>query len=73
MKSLDELLDDLAAYVDTSETSCLSLPPDAYFSPELNAPEVRVIFEHSWLCTGREEHAPAPGDYYTIDVMGAPS
>jgi len=72
MKSLDELLDDLAAYVDTPETSCFSLPPDAYLSPELNALEVRAIFEHSWLCVGREEYAPAPGDYYTIDVMGEP-
>ena len=29
MKSLEELLDDLAAYVDTPEASCVSLPPDA--------------------------------------------
>ena len=72
MKSLDELLDDLAAYVDTPETSCLSLPPDAYLSPELNALEVCAIFERSWLCVGREEYAPEPGDYYTIDVMGEP-
>ena len=50
MKSLDELLDDLVAYVDTPETSCFSLPPDAYLSPELNALEVRAIFERSWLC-----------------------
>ena len=72
MKSLDELLDDLAAYVDTPEASCFSLPPDAYLSPELNVLEVRAIFERSWLCVGREEYAPAPGDYYTIDVMGEP-
>ena len=72
MKSLDDLLDDLAAYIDTPETACFSLPPDAYLSPELNALEVRAIFERSWLCVGREEYAPAPGDYYTIDVMGEP-
>lgn len=67
MKSLEELLDDLAAYVDTPEESCVSLPPDAYLSPDLNALEVRAIFERSWLCVGREEYAPAPGDYYTIE------
>ena len=72
MKSLDELLHDLAAYVDTPETSCLSLPPDAYLSPELSALEVRTIFERSWLCVGREEYVPEPGDYYTMDVMGEP-
>ena len=48
------------------------LPPDAYLSPELNELEVRTIFERSWLCVGREEYAPEPGDYYTIDVMGEP-
>ena len=72
MKSLEELLDDLAGYVDTPEESCVSLPPDAYLSPDLYALEVRAIFERSWLCVGREEYAPKPGDYYTIDVMGEP-
>ena len=72
MKSLEELLDDFAAYIDLPETSCFSLPPDAYLSPDLNALEVRAIFERSWLCVGREEYAPEPGDYYTMDVMGEP-
>ena len=72
MKSLEELLDDFAAYVDMPETSCFSLPPDAYLSPDLNTLEVRAIFECSWLCVGREEYAPRPGDYYTMDVMGEP-
>ena len=58
MKSLEELLDDLAAYIEMPETSCFSLPPDAYLLPELNALEVRAIFERSWLCVGREEYAP---------------
>ena len=72
MKRLDELLDDLAHYVDLPEESCLSLTPHAYLSEELAALEVRTIFERSWLCVGREEYAPNPGDYYTIDVMGEP-
>ena len=58
MKSLEELLDDFAAYDDMPETSCFSLPPDAYLSSDLNALEVRAIFERSWLCVGREEYAP---------------
>ena len=72
MKSLEELLDDLAAYVDVPEESCVSLPPDAYLSADLHALEVCAIFERSWLCVGRDEYAPNPGDYYTIDVMGEP-
>ena len=69
---LDELLDELAAYAETPEDSCFSLPPDAYISPELHRLETRAIFERSWLCVGREEYAPEPGDYYTLDVMGEP-
>ena len=72
MKSLDELLDEFGAYIDMPESSCFSLPPDAYLSPDLHALEVRAIFERSWLCVGREEYAPMPGDYYTMDVMGEP-
>ena len=56
MTSLDCLLDELARYVGVPENSCVSLPPDAHLS----------------LCVGREEYAPQPGDYYTIDVMGEP-
>jgi len=72
MMSLDALLDELADYVGKPETSCFSLPPDAYTSPELNALEVREIFEKSWLCVGRDEYVPEPGDYFTIDLMDEP-
>ena len=72
MTSLDELLDELARYVGVPETSCMSLPPDAYLSRDLAALEVATIFERSWLCVGREEYVPRPGDYYTIDVIGEP-
>ena len=72
MAGLDRLLGEIAAYLDTPPEACLSLPPEAYLSPALHALEVRRIFERSWLCVGRSEYVPAPGDYYTIDVMGEP-
>jgi phenylpropionate dioxygenase-like ring-hydroxylating dioxygenase large terminal subunit len=71
-KNLDALLDDLGAYLDLPDTACLSLPREAYLSPELHALEIREIFEKSWLCVGRDEYVPNPGDFYTIDVMGEP-
>lgn len=71
-KSLDTLLDDLGAYLTTPDNACRSLPREAYFDPDLNALEVREIFEKSWLCVGRDEYVADPGDYYTIDVMGEP-
>lgn len=70
--TLDQLLDTLGDYLGRPDTACLSLPPEAYISPELHALEVREIFERSWLCVGRDEYVPEPGDYYTIDVMGEP-
>ena len=71
-RNLDALLNDLDDYLRTPETACCSLPPDAYISRELHELEVKRIFERSWLCVGREEYVPSPGDYYTIDVMGEP-
>jgi len=70
--SLDTLLDALAAYVTMPETSSFSLPPKAYTSQELNDLEVSEIFERSWLCVGRNEYVPKPGDYFTINVMDEP-
>ncbi|HEX3065647.1 MAG TPA: Rieske (2Fe-2S) protein, partial [Dongiaceae bacterium] len=71
-KSLDALLDILAEYPGLADTACLSLPREAYTSPELHALEVKTIFEKSWLCVGRAEYVPNAGDYYTIDVIGEP-
>ena len=71
-KSLEALLDTLAEYPGLSDTACRSLPREAYTSSELHALEIKEIFERSWLCVGRAEYVPNPGDYYTIDVMGEP-
>lgn len=70
--TLDSLLADLAAYPGTPDDACLSLPPAAYTSPELYAFERERIFRHSWLCVGRDEYVPSPGDYYRIDVLDEP-
>ncbi len=72
MRTLDALLGELAAYLDTPDDSIVSLPPEAYVSKELYELEVREIFERSWLCVGREEYVPGSGDYYTITIMEEP-
>ena len=55
-KSLNALLDDLAAYLATPDDACLTLPREAYLSKELYELEVKEIFERSWLCVGRDEY-----------------
>lgn len=69
---LDSLLADLAAYLGTPDNACVGLPPAAYTSPALHALERARIFQRSWLCVGRDEYVPNPGDYYRIDVLDEP-
>lgn len=70
--TLDSLLEDLAAYPAMPDAACIGLPPAAYTSPELHALERERIFQRSWLCVGRDEYVPDPGDYYRIDVLDEP-
>jgi Rieske 2Fe-2S family protein len=41
-----------------------------YFSPEIFGKEKERIFFGQWMCVGREEEAPNPGDYLLLDVVG---
>ena len=49
-----------------------TMPPEAYTSPALLELELREIFEKEWICLGRVEEIPEPGDYFTIAVAGEP-
>ena len=62
-RTLDALLDDLCGYLGLPDNACLSLPHEAYISKELHEIEVKEIFEKSWLCVGRDEYVPNPGDF----------
>ena len=48
------------------------MPGLAYTSRELFQQEKHRIFRRTWLCLGREEEVPHPGDYVTLDIMGDP-
>jgi phenylpropionate dioxygenase-like ring-hydroxylating dioxygenase large terminal subunit len=50
----------------------ITLPPYVYTSPEFFEFEKNAIFGHDWLCLGRHEEIPAPGDYFTIQVNEEP-
>jgi choline monooxygenase len=49
-----------------------TLPTECYWSPEIYRAEVERIFHHYWLCVGRAEDVPQPGDYLTMDLVGEP-
>ena len=52
-----------------------NLPPWCYTSPEWHERELDTIFrgpDAEWLCVGRADQIPEPGDFYTIDLVGQP-
>lgn len=61
-------LDSSVCDVNEAET----LPPECYVSEEFFEFEKRAIFDHEWLCVGREAWATKPGDYFTSAHVGEP-
>jgi len=49
-----------------------SMPPEVYISEEFFEFEKHAIYGKSWLCVGRQEQVPNPGDYYSITVNDDP-
>jgi choline monooxygenase len=49
-----------------------TLPPEAYWSPELYEREIKHIFLKEWLCVGRVEDVPEAGDFFTYQIATEP-
>jgi phenylpropionate dioxygenase-like ring-hydroxylating dioxygenase large terminal subunit len=50
----------------------LTLPPECYTSQEFWEFEKEAIFFREWLCLGRAELIPKPGDYFAITIANEP-
>jgi phenylpropionate dioxygenase-like ring-hydroxylating dioxygenase large terminal subunit len=48
------------------------MPPEVYADPRFYQFEKEVIFGREWLCVGRENWIPNPGDFFTTMHMGEP-
>jgi phenylpropionate dioxygenase-like ring-hydroxylating dioxygenase large terminal subunit len=48
------------------------LAPACYVSEAFYALEVERIFRKDWLCVGRADEIPEPGDYMSLDLLGEP-
>lgn len=48
----------------------MTLPAEAFTSPDVYAAEVERILEREWLCAGRLDQVPEPGDYFSLDLLG---
>ncbi len=69
LKALLKQLNELAARPLEEATS---MPKQVYLSDELNALEQQKIFDHEWVCVGRTDDIPNPGDYRTFDLGKQP-
>lgn len=49
-----------------------AMPKSVYISPEFLAQEMTHIFARDWLCAGRADALPNPGDYLTMQIAGEP-
>ena len=49
-----------------------AMPKSVYTSAEFLAQEQKHVFAHDWLCAGRAENLPNPGDYLTLQIAAEP-
>jgi phenylpropionate dioxygenase-like ring-hydroxylating dioxygenase large terminal subunit len=49
-----------------------TLPPACYTDGEFFEFEKEAVFNHEWLCVGRESWVAKPGDYFTTSIVGEP-
>ena len=54
--------------LDRAET----LPPACYTDAAFHEFEKEALFNHEWLCVGRESWVKDPGDYFTTGIIGEP-
>ncbi len=47
-------------------------PGEIYASPEIFRREAEIYFKRDWLCVGRIEELPEPGDYMTRRIVDEP-
>ncbi|HXV01706.1 MAG TPA: SRPBCC family protein, partial [Caulobacteraceae bacterium] len=73
--SANLLNDAFFASLDSSDgdiaTAC-TLPPACYTGDEFYRFEQEALFNHEWLCVGREAQLKEPGDYFTTRIIGEP-
>lgn len=53
-------------------TDVVGLPPVVYSDPAFHTFEMGAVFGGEWLCVGRQEQIPGPGDYLSVTRAGEP-
>ena len=71
-KSLRTVLDELQAAAALEFKSARPIPPAVNHSVEFHEHEQQSVFMQEWICVGRHDEIPNPGDYLTHDIAGVP-
>lgn len=61
-------LESSVAELDKAET----LPPLCYTDNDFFEFEKEAVFNHEWLCVGRKDWIPNPGDFYSTSIIDEP-
>jgi choline monooxygenase len=70
--SVAKLVDEVHQVASLPLERARMLPPPAYTSRDFAELERKLIFEKGWLCIGRTEQMPSPGDYIAHHIAGQP-
>lgn len=49
-----------------------TMPPSFYKDADMLPTEIETLFVNGWVCVGRADEVPEPGDYYTLDMFSEP-
>ena len=67
-----ETLQALSEIRDLDSSQARTLPAGFYASEEFLELEKEEIFRKEWICLGRVEEVPNPGDYFTTELIDEP-
>ena len=66
------ILDNLRRCLDVPHDRGRTQPAAFYTAPEWLDVENEAVFMREWVCLGRVDEIPEPGDYFTAEVAGEP-
>ena len=67
-----ELCEALAEIGNLGAGPTITLPPACYTSEDFLELEKEEIFRKEWICLGRVDEVPKPGDYFATELIGEP-
>ena len=70
--AVDHILEDLKVLAARPLAEATAPPKGLYHAPEILAREQEKVFAKGWLCAGRVDEIPAPGDYMTYELGPQP-